>query len=63
MNHVNSGSVSVTNGRVHATTSRVPRTFGRVSATVGGMNEIAAEYHTCLTSYRAEPDTFDMSHG
>jgi hypothetical protein len=35
----------------------------RAPATVGMMSEkIVAEYHTCLTSYRAEPDTLDMSH-
>jgi hypothetical protein len=71
MNHANLGSVFITTGGVHAITGRVPRiigrlpgTIGRVPATVGRMNEkIAAEYHTCLTYYRAEPDTFDMSHG
>jgi hypothetical protein len=77
MNHVNSGSVSTTTSRVHATTDRVYVTIGRVHviisglsetidrapATVGMMSEkIVAEYHTCLTSYRAEPDTLDMSH-
>jgi hypothetical protein len=42
---------------------RVPGIVGRVLGTVGRRREeIAAEYHTCLTSYRAEPGTLNMFH-
>jgi hypothetical protein len=64
MNPVYSGSVSATTSRVPGTIGRIPETIGQVPATVGRMSEkIAVEYHTCLTSYRVEPDTLDISHG
>jgi hypothetical protein len=56
MNSVNLGSMP-------ATTGQVPKTIGRVPTTVDRMSEeIAAEYHTCLTPYRAKPGTSDMFH-
>jgi hypothetical protein len=70
MNPVNLGSVPATTYRVHATTGRVYGTIGRVPGTIGQvprtvgrmMEEIAAEYHTCLMPYRAEPGTSNMFH-
>jgi hypothetical protein len=48
---------------VPGTIGWVLETIGRVPATVGRMSEeIAAEYHTCLTPYRAEPNPSDMFH-
>jgi hypothetical protein len=49
---------------VHVTTGRASKTIGQVPATVVRLSEeIAAQYHTCLTPYRAEPGTLDMSDG
>jgi hypothetical protein len=77
MNPVNLGSVPATTGRVHATIGRVPGRIGqvlgridRVPVTAGGVpvtvgrrrEEIAAEYHTCLTPYTVEYGTSDMCH-
>jgi hypothetical protein len=71
------GWVHATTGWVHATIGWVLGTIGWVSATVGRVlgivgqvpvtvgkrrGQIAVEYHTYLTPYRAESTTSDMYH-
>jgi hypothetical protein len=61
--HATTSRVHVTIGRVPGMIGRVHEIIGRVLGTVGRMREeITVEYHTYLTSYRAEPDTSDMFH-
>jgi hypothetical protein len=49
---------------VSATVGRVPGIVDRVPVTIGKKRgQIAVEYHTYLTPYRAESSTSDMYHG
>jgi hypothetical protein len=49
---------------VSATVGRVLGIVGQVPVTVGKRRgQIAVEYHTYLTPYRAESSTSDMYHG